>query len=72
LVDNTIPVMWRDGYESALALKFQIQDTVEFKYLFTDLLYKKSAALMRMFSSAYGETAFKAGLSVLTFLSQNK
>lgn len=59
-----MPALWRDGYEAAQPLKFEIHESVELKFLFTDLMYKKSAAVMRMFASAYGETAFKAGLTV--------
>lgn len=60
-----MPALWRDGYEAAQPLKFEIHESVELKFLFTDLMYKKSAAIMRMFASAYGETAFKAGLTTL-------
>jgi aminopeptidase N len=65
LTDVTIPVIWRDGFESALPLKYEIHESVELKYLFTDLLYKKSAALMRMFSTAYGDANFNAGVAVI-------
>lgn len=56
--------MWRDGYESAVPLKFNIDKNAALKDLFTDLVYKKSAALMRMFSNQFGETNFKAAVAV--------
>lgn len=65
LVQNTVPVVYKDGYESAIALRFEVDSNYELKYLFSDIMYQKSAAIMRQFWSVFGEDNFKAGVLVI-------
>ena len=56
--------MWEGGYQTALPLRYTIEDTSDIKYLFTEHHSAKSGSLMKMIQSAYGKNQFNQGIIV--------
>lgn len=56
--------MWQDSYWVSQSLKFNIYHTTDVKNVQDDVIFSKSAALMRMFSTAFGDDSFNSGLTV--------
>jgi aminopeptidase N len=62
--------MWSDGYESSNPLKFTISQNFEINQIFSETLSAKSASLIKMISTAYGNNVWRSGFLVGSFILQ--
>jgi aminopeptidase N len=68
IVEETIPAMWEDGYESSHPLQINVEHLGQLTSIFDVITSSKGAAIMRMVESIVGNTQFLNGLKVNYFL----
>ena len=75
VIEETIPVMWDDGFASShpLAAKVdaslaQLVDRTKVLSIFDKITTSKGIAVMRMVESVVGVLGFQNGLKVLIFI----
>jgi aminopeptidase N len=67
LIDNKIPVMYDDGFESSHPVIYDIKNPDEIGQIFDSITYDKGSSLLFMLENTVGDHNFRDGLRVLYF-----